>query len=110
MLDAYNTGTPVSMMKADVFSAADTVEMFAGLVPAVQGDTNYLDDSTFNYTLREPLGVVARIVASNHPLMFTANRMAAPLAMGNTVVIKLPDQAPLSGLRLAELLNGVFPP
>ncbi len=110
LLDSYNTGNPVSMMRADAFSSADVVDMFAGLVPAVQGETTHLDDSTFNYTLREPLGVVARIVASNHPLMFTANRLAAPIAMGNTVVIKLPEQAPLSGLRLAELLEGVFPP
>ena len=110
LLDAYNTGNPVLMMRKDAFSAADTVDMFAGLIPAIQGETTHLDDSTFNYTLREPLGVVARIVASNHPLMFTANRLAAPLAMGNTVVIKLPEQAPLSGLRLAELLADVFPP
>jgi betaine-aldehyde dehydrogenase len=110
LLDAYNTGNPVSMMKADAFFAADNVDMFAGLIPAVQGETTHLDDTTFNYTLREPLGVVARIVASNHPLMFTANRLAAPIAMGNTVVIKLPDQAPLSGLRFAELLDGIFPP
>ncbi|EXJ61768.1 hypothetical protein A1O7_02198 [Cladophialophora yegresii CBS 114405] len=109
LLDAYNTGNPVSMMKADAFSAADVVDMFAGLIPAVQGETTHLDDSTFNYTLREPLGVVARIVASNHPLMFTANRLAAPIAMGNTVVIKLPEQAPLSGLRFSELVDGIFP-
>lgn len=109
LLDSHNTGNPVSMMRNDALSAADTVDMFAGLIPAVQGETTHLDDSTFNYTLREPLGVVARLVASNHPLMFTANRLAAPIAMGNTVVIKTPEQAPLSALRLAELLKDVFP-
>ncbi|EXJ65591.1 betaine-aldehyde dehydrogenase [Cladophialophora psammophila CBS 110553] len=36
--------------------------------------------------------------------------MAAPLAAGNTVIIKSPDQAPLSCLRLAEILNTTFPP
>ncbi|KIW85056.1 hypothetical protein Z517_00444 [Fonsecaea pedrosoi CBS 271.37] len=110
LLDAYNTGNPVIMMRGDALFAADTVDMFAGLIPAVQGETTHLDDSTFNYTLREPLGVVTRIVASNHPLMFAANRLAAPIAMGNTVVIKAPEQAPLSALRLAELLEDVFPP
>jgi acyl-CoA reductase-like NAD-dependent aldehyde dehydrogenase len=33
-----------------------------------------------NLTMREPFGVCARIVAYNHPLMFTAAKMAAPLA------------------------------
>jgi len=37
-------------------------------------------------------------------------KMAAPLAAGNTVIIKPPDQAPLSCLRLAEILSDVFPP
>jgi betaine-aldehyde dehydrogenase len=56
------------------------------------------------------MGVIARIVAYNHPLMFAAMRIAAPLAAGNTVVIKAPDQAPLSLLRLAELIGDIFPP
>ena len=62
-----------------------------------------------NYTVREPLGVVARIVAYNHPLMFAAVKIGAPLAAGNTVIIKAPEQAPLSALRMAELIGGVFP-
>jgi betaine-aldehyde dehydrogenase len=41
--------------------------------------------------------------------MFCAGKSAAPLAAGNTVVVKPPEQAPLSSLRLAELLDGVFP-
>jgi betaine-aldehyde dehydrogenase len=42
--------------------------------------------------------------------MFCAGKAAAPLAAGNTVVIKPPQQAPLSSLRLAELVDGVLPP
>jgi 2-formylbenzoate dehydrogenase len=54
--------------------------------------------------------VVARIVPYNHPLMFTASRLAAPLMAGNAVVVKAPDQAPLSALRLGELLAEHVPP
>jgi betaine-aldehyde dehydrogenase len=67
-------------------------------------------EGQLNYTVREPLGVVARIVAYNHPLMFAAAKIGAPLAAGNSVVLKAADQAPLSALRLAELIGGVFPP
>src|SRR5438105_5807635 len=41
--------------------------------------------------------------------MFAAGKSAAPLAAGNAVVIKPPDQAPLSALRLAELVDGLLP-
>ncbi|CAI6090208.1 hypothetical protein V2G26_006250 [Clonostachys chloroleuca] len=110
LLDAFNSGNPVSIMTQDAHSAADHIDFFAGLIPAVQGETTHLDDSALNYTVREPLGVVARIIASNHPLMFAAIRLAAPLAMGNTVVLKTPEQAPLSALRLAEIIGDEFPP
>ena len=110
MLDALNIGSPVAIMAGDAHFAADTIEFFAGMIPAVTGETMHLSDETFNYTIREPLGVVARIVASNHPLMFTGFKLAAPLAMGNTVVIKTPEQAPLSAMRMMELIGHIFPP
>jgi betaine-aldehyde dehydrogenase len=110
VLDAANTGSPITIMAADAHFTAEHLDMFAGLIPAVVGETNHLGDETFNYTVREPLGVVARLVASNHPLMFTGNRMAPALAMGNTVVIKSPEQAPLSALRFMELVGHIFPP
>lgn len=42
--------------------------------------------------------------------MFAAIRLSAPIAMGNTVVLKSPEQAPLAVLRLVELIGGIFPP
>jgi betaine-aldehyde dehydrogenase len=42
--------------------------------------------------------------------MFIAGKSAAPLAAGNTIVMKPPEQAPLSSLRLAELIDGLLPP
>ena len=110
LLDSLNNGNPVSILAHDAGFAADCLEYFAGLATEVKGETIPMGDGNLNYTIQEPLGVVARIVAYNHPLMFAAARLAAPLAAGNTVVIKSPDQAPLSILRLAELVGDVFPP
>lgn len=109
-LDSINNGNPVAALALDAGFAADCLEYFAGLAAEVKGETIPMGPNHFNYTIQEPLGVVARIVAYNHPLMFAAARLAAPLAAGNTVVIKAPDQAPLSTLRLAELVGGIFPP
>ncbi|KAH8647835.1 betaine-aldehyde dehydrogenase [Xylariales sp. PMI_506] len=110
LLDALNTGNPVAEMISDANVAAANLDFFAGLIPMVKGETIPLSGDNFHYTIREPLGVVARIVAYNHPFMFAAGKMAAPLAAGNTVIIKPPDQAPVSCLRLAEILRDVFPP
>ncbi|NYT68422.1 aldehyde dehydrogenase family protein [Pusillimonas noertemannii] len=110
LLDSLNNGNPVSILAHDANFAADGIDYFAGLATEIKGQTIPMGDQNLNYTIREPLGVVARIVAYNHPLMFAALRIAAPLAAGNTVVVKSPDQAPLSILRLAELIGGIFPP
>jgi len=110
MIDSLNTGNPVAEMVRDANIAATGIEFFAGLIPQIKGETIPMGEDHLNYSLREPLGVVARIVAYNHPLMFAAMKIGAPLAAGNTVVIKPPDQAPLSSLRMAELIGSFFPP
>jgi betaine-aldehyde dehydrogenase len=110
MLDALNTGNPVAEMVHDAHIAATGLEYFAGLVTELKGETIPMGEGNLNYTLREPLGVVARIVAYNHPLMFAAMKIGAPLATGNTIVVKTAEQAPLSGLKMAELIGDVFPP
>jgi betaine-aldehyde dehydrogenase len=110
LLDSLNNGNPISALMMDAGFAADCLDYFAGLATEIKGETIPMGDNNFNYTLQEPLGVVARIVAYNHPFMFAAAKMAAPLAAGNTVVMKSPDQAPLSILRLAELVGDIFPP
>lgn len=110
LLDAADCGNPVKAMQMDAEIAATQLEYFAGLVLETKGETIPTANGSLNYTLREPLGVVARIYPFNHPFMFAAGKMAAPLAAGNTVVLKPPQQAPLSTLRLVELLEGVFPP
>lgn len=110
LIDAADCGNPVKAMMYDAEIAATQLEYFAGLVLEVKGETIPTANGSLNYTLREPLGVVARIFPFNHPFMFAAGKIAAPLAAGNTVVIKPPEQAPLSTIRLMELIQDIFPP
>ena len=109
-LDAVDTGNPLQAMRYDVDISAAYMDHFAGLVTEVKGETIPIAPGILNYTLREPLGVVARIGAFNHPLLFVGGKAAAPLAAGNTLVIKPAEQTPLSALRIAELWQDVFPP
>ncbi len=53
---------------------------------------------------------MARIIAYNHPILFATMRCAAPLVAGNSILLKPSEQAPLSTLRLAELVSDIFPP
>jgi 2-formylbenzoate dehydrogenase len=54
--------------------------------------------------------VQARIVPYNHPLFFSASKLAPPLVAGNAVILKAPDQAPLPALRTGELAQEAQPP
>lgn len=63
------------------------------------------------YTTHDPLGVAALIVPWNAPFAITCNKVSAGLAAGCTVVLKPAELAPMSGLRLAELVEQAgFPP
>lgn len=109
LIDSADSGGPFKRMIRDSEGGAQAFEFFAGLVTELKGSTIPFGDDCLNYTLREPLGVVVRINAFNHPFLFAASRAAAPLAAGNALIIKPPDQAPLSTLRLAELIGPLFP-
>ncbi|MCA9869770.1 MAG: aldehyde dehydrogenase family protein, partial [Anaerolineae bacterium] len=68
------------------------------------------DPAQFNFTIKEPYGVVACIVPWNYPLLLLAWKVAPALAAGNTVVIKPSEYTPLTTLRLAELAFAHLPP
>ncbi|MDA0824705.1 MAG: aldehyde dehydrogenase family protein [Proteobacteria bacterium] len=110
MIDAINCGNPVREMIRDATIAAAQIDYFAGLVHELKGDTLPMGADSLNYSVREPLGVTARIVAYNHPMLFLAGKLAPAIAAGNTVVMKPPEQAPLSAYRLADMIAASLPP
>jgi len=110
LMDAVDSGNAISGMRGDMKWTSDTLRYFAGLVTEIKGETMSREPGHLNLTLRQPYGVVAKINPFNHPFRFCAEKMASALAAGNTVVVKGPEQAPLSSLRLGELCEGIFPP
>ena len=109
LMDAVDGGNAVTGMRSDMDWTADSLEYFAGLVTEIKGETSSQGPRHLNLTRRQPYGVVAKLNPFNHPFRFCAEKAAAPLAAGNCVVIKGPEQAPLSSLRLGELCDGLFP-
>jgi betaine-aldehyde dehydrogenase len=110
LLDAANCGNPVKAMIRDGYDGPDYIDFFAGLATEAKGDVTPMGEDVLNLTVQEPYGVCARIVAYNHPYMFAAMKIGAPLVTGNSVIIKPPPQAPLSALRMFELIDGLLPP
>src|SRR5258707_1953381 len=97
-------------MISDAAIAAYQLDFFEGLVTEMKGQSVPRGPDAINFSVREPLGVVAKILPFNHPFMFSAGKIAAPLATGNSVIVKPPEQAPLSTLRFTELIDGLLPP
>lgn len=109
-LEVMDTGNTITKMRRDVESAANALEFYAGLGTELKGETVPASVDNLHLTFHEPYGVVGRIVPFNHPIKFAANALAAPLMAGNAVVVKTPEQSPLSAGILAEICRDVLPP
>lgn len=108
-LDAIDIGNSYSYMLRDVELGAEALEYMADLAHNLTGTTLPASETHLNYTRREPWGVVARIVAFNHPIWFAVEKVAAPLVAGNAVIVKPSDASPLSALRMGELFAEHLP-
>lgn len=114
-LETLDTGKPLSETRAvDIVTGADVIEYYAGLIPAIEGEQIPLRESSFVYTRREPLGVVAGIGAWNYPIQIAMWKSAPALAAGNAMIFKPSEVTPLTALKLAEIYteagvpDGVF--
>jgi aldehyde dehydrogenase (NAD+) len=111
-LESLDTGHPIrDTLRLDVPRTVLCYRYFGGMADKFEGSVIPVDAGFLNYVTREPVGVVGQIVPWNFPLMFTSWKMAPALAAGNTIVLKPTELAPLSTLRIAELMRQVgFPP
>ncbi len=108
-LDVAENGTPVSQLRIDAVKASRHLRYFSWLALEAKGESVPTDHDHVNFSVREPYGAVGRIIPFNHPLQFAAWKISAPLAAGNTVVLKPSELTSLSALRMAELATGVLP-
>ncbi|MEH3021933.1 MAG: betaine-aldehyde dehydrogenase [Pseudomonas oryzihabitans] len=115
LLETLDTGKALSETQAvDIVTGADVLEYYAGLIPALEGEQIPLRETSFIYTRREPLGVVAGIGAWNYPIQIALWKSAPALAAGNAMIFKPSEVTPLSALKLAEIYteaglpDGVF--
>lgn len=105
-LDSLDNGKPLETTRTvDVPLSAEHLYYYAGWSTKIEGSTIPVNQrNMFNYTLREPVGVVGLIVPWNYPLLMAAWKFAPALAAGNCVILKPAEQTPLSALYLGRLV------
>jgi acyl-CoA reductase-like NAD-dependent aldehyde dehydrogenase len=110
-LETLDNGKPIKESRyVDLPQAIETFRYYAGWVTKLEGETLNVNSNFFNYTLREPVGVVGQIIPWNFPLLMAAWKLGPALACGNTLILKPAEQTPLTALRLGELICEVgFP-
>jgi acyl-CoA reductase-like NAD-dependent aldehyde dehydrogenase len=109
LLETTEMGKPYSQSRRfDVEFCINSFQFYAGLADKLPGAAFDLGPVAA-HTVHEPYGVVGGIIAFNWPPIHTAAKSAPALAAGNTVVLKPPDQDPLTIMRIVELLGEVLP-
>lgn len=109
LADSIAAGLPVARMKNDVNGAINALRKWPAYATAFRAEV-MPNAGILHYTQYQPYGVVGRIVAYNHPLLFAVKGCAAALIAGNCVVLKVADKTPASAWILAEILKDTFPP
>jgi aminobutyraldehyde dehydrogenase len=110
-LEALNCGKPrIRVLEDEMPGVVDCFRFFAGAVRNMHGPAagEYMGGFT-SMIRRDPVGVLGSIAPWNYPLMMAAWKLAPALAGGNTIVIKPSEQTPLTTLKLAKTVAGIFP-
>ncbi|MGH9862044.1 MAG: aldehyde dehydrogenase family protein, partial [Candidatus Acidiferrales bacterium] len=103
-LETLDNGKPIFESRyVDIPMVVEVFHYYAGWATKIHGETIPVRGPFFNYTLREPVGVVAAIVPWNFPLLLASWKIAPALATGNTVIYKPAQLTSLTALKFAEI-------
>jgi betaine-aldehyde dehydrogenase len=110
-LECRNIGKPISDARDEAALGARVFEYYAGAISGFCGQTIPVGRGGFDYTLRQPMGVVAAIVPWNFPFPIACWKVAPALAAGNAVVLKPASLSPLTALELGRIAHAAgLPP
>ena len=102
-VEVLDNGKPFAAATGDIMAGIACFRYYGGFCDKIEGRTLAMDNGKFGYTRYEPVGVVAAITPWNFPFMLSCFKLAHILAAGNSVILKPPEQTPLSTLILGEI-------
>jgi len=105
-IETVDTGKLFRETKSQAIYIAEYYDYFAGLADKVEGTVIPIDKPDMQVTTtRIPIGVIAAIIPWNSQMLLTAVKLAPALAMGNTLVIKASELAPVTLLEFGKLVE-----
>ncbi|KAK3322393.1 aldehyde dehydrogenase domain-containing protein [Apodospora peruviana] len=111
-IECLDNGKPYTVaLTENVPEVVNVLKYYAGYADKNFGQVIDVGPAKFAYTVKEPLGVCGQIIPWNYPLDMAAWKLGPALCCGNTIVLKLAEQTPLSMLYVAKLIKEAgFPP
>ena len=109
-LESLNAGKPVTVAHAEMAMIGDIFRFLSGAARAMHtpAPAEYVRNH-LSMVLREPLGVIGAVTPWNYPLLTAVFKVAAALAVGNTMVLKPSELTPLTTLRFMEIISDILP-
>ncbi|RWD81710.1 aldehyde dehydrogenase family protein [Mesorhizobium sp.] len=105
--DTTDMGMPIVRTRANRNRVIGMLRYYAGMATSLHGETieNSLPGEIVSFTRKEPVGVVGAIIPWNAPTAASIWKIGPALATGCTVVLKPSEEAPLTPLLIADIMN-----
>ena len=104
-MEALDSGKPIGDAREDIDEVAFMFEYFGGWATKIEGEIPPVGPDAMTLVVKEPTGVAACITPWNYPMMMATQKVAPALAAGCTVVLKPPEQTPLTPLEIPKILE-----
>lgn len=103
-LEAFDAGKPITECRnVDLPDTVKTIRWYAEAADKLFGKTAPTGEGSLGMIVKEPIGVVGAVLPWNFPLLMLAWKIAPALISGNSMVVKPPELASLTTIRVAEL-------
>lgn len=102
-------GKTIRQCRAEMVTTARLFADFAEEAKRIKGSYLPMDnvpglEHMLAYTVRQPVGIVVGIIPFNYPAELFAHKIPGAIAAGASVIVKLPEQCPLTVLRIGRLM------
>jgi len=104
-LESLDSGKPIGEAREDIAEVAFMFEYYGGWATKIDGEIPPVGPDAISLVVKEPVGVAACITPWNYPMMMATQKVAPALAAGCTVILKPPEQTPVTGLEIPKIME-----